>query len=115
VDAALARGGVATGSNCRTTSGSIGTTSVLSTTAIFVTGPRSVVATIPITGLTNGVDYIVTVKINRYTAGGGSYVDYIYDTIEFTAGATSEDIEYDVPVNTDYDYEIDTSYKDIAA
>jgi hypothetical protein len=58
---------------------------------------------------------VVTVKINRYTAGGGSYVDFVYDTIEFTSSGTTEDIEYDVPVNTDYDYEIDTSYRDIAA
>lgn len=115
VAAALERGGVGTGSSCRTTTGTIGTTSARSTTALAVTGPRSVVATIPITGLTASTDYIVTVKINRYTAGGGSYVDFVYDTIEFTAGGTTEDIEYDVPVNTDYDYEIDTSYEDIAA
>lgn len=76
---------------------------------------RAVTATIPITGLTNAADYVVTVRINRYTAGGGSYIDFVYDTIEFTASGTTEDIDYEVPVNTDYDYEIDTSYKAIAA
>lgn len=103
------------GVSCKTTYGAAGTTTAGVSTQISITGPRSVVATIPCSGLTNGTDYVVTVKINRYTSGGGSYVDFIYDTIEFTAGADTEDIEYDVPVNTDYDYEIDTSYKDIAA
>lgn len=116
VSAALARGSPTVASNCRTTGGSsISSTSGGSTGQITITGPRSVVATIPISGLTASTAYILTVKINRYVAGGGSYVDFVYDTIEFTAGATEEEIEYDVPVNTDYDYEIDTSYKDIAA
>jgi hypothetical protein len=114
VDAALDRGSPTVASDCKTTAAAVGSsTAYIGTTT--VTSARSVVATIPIVGLTPSTDYIVTVKINRYTAGGGSYVDFIYDTIEFTAGATDEDITYDVPVNTDYDYEIDTSYKDIAA
>ena len=66
----------------------------------------SVVATIPLSGLTVGVDYTVTIALDRYTAGGGAYVDSITDEVTFTAGATTEDLEYDVPVNTDYDYEI---------
>jgi hypothetical protein len=47
----------------------------------------------------------VTVEIDRYTAGGGSYVDTITDDITFTASGTTEDIDYDVEVNTTYDFE----------
>jgi hypothetical protein len=122
VSAALIRGGIfSEGTACRTGIASVGTATASANVwatgsgSLSLTGASAVTATIPITGLTNGTAYTVTVKINRYTAGGGSYVDFVYDTIEFTAGASTEDIEYDLPVNTDYDYEIDTSYKDIAA
>lgn len=107
VSAALARGTPTSGTNCRTQAGSIGTVFVGGGSgAVSITGTRAVVATIPLSGLTNGVDYTVTAEIDRYTAGGGSYVDTITDEITFTASGTTEDLEYDVPIDTDYDYEI---------
>ncbi len=112
---ALARGTSTLAALCRTRAGTIGADGAGNPYPVSISSSTAVRASIPITGLTVSTDYIVTVKINRYTAGGGSYVDFVYDTIEFTAGATTEDIEYDVPENTDYDYEINTSYKDIAA
>lgn len=102
---ALGRGSPTVGTNCKTTAGTIGTTSAGSATQLSITGTRSVRATIPLSGLTIGVDYTVTIEIDRYGAGGGSYVDTITEDITFTAASTSESIEYDVPVNTDYDYE----------
>jgi hypothetical protein len=104
--AALLRGSPASGSSCKTTAGTIGTTSAGSETAIAITDTRAVRATIPLTGLTIGIEYTVTIDLDRYTAGGGAYVDSITDSITFTAGATTESLEYDVPINTDYDYEI---------
>lgn len=102
---ALGRGSPTVGSSCRTTAGTIGTTAAESTTAISLTGTRSVRVPLACAALIAGTDYIVTVEIDRYTAGGGSYVDTITDTITFTASGATEDIDYDVPVNTDYDYE----------
>jgi hypothetical protein len=54
-----------------------------------------------------GESYELDILVNRYTAGGGSLVDQITVTVAFTAEATSENYVYDVPVNTDYDYEFD--------
>lgn len=108
VDAALSRGSPSNGTLCKTTAGTIGSTSALSTTQIAITGTTSVVATIPLTGLTIGADYSIDILVNRYTAAGGAFVDQITVTVAFTASATSEDYDYDVPVNTDYDYEFDS-------
>jgi hypothetical protein len=51
----------------------------------------------------------------RYVAGGGAYVDTgLTDEVTFTASGATEDIEYHVPVNTDYDYEVDAANVTIA-
>jgi hypothetical protein len=107
VAAALARGTSVGGSLCKTTAVSIGSTSAESSTQIAIVS-TSVVATIPLTGLTIGADYSIDILVNRYTAGGGAFVDQITVTVAFTASATSENYDYDVPVNTDYDYEFDS-------
>lgn len=114
VAAALTRGSPSTGSLCKTTAGSIGSTSRGSEGNLSVTATTSVTATIPCSDLTAAVAYTVTVNLNRYTAGGGSFVDTIQDTIEFVATGTTENIEYEVPVNTDYDYEIQTGTATVA-
>lgn len=106
VAAALARGTPTVGSLCKTSAGTIGSTSAGSTTQISVSSVTSVVATLACTGLTAATAYEITVTIKRYTAGGGAYVDSITDTITFTASGATEEIEYNVPVNTDYDYEL---------
>jgi hypothetical protein len=112
---ARARASATTGSLCKTRAGTIGTTSALSTTQISLgSNTTAVTATIACSSLTASADYELTIDIKRYTAGGGAYVDTIEDTVTFTASGTTEDVEYEVPVNTDYDYEIDTSAVTIA-
>lgn len=107
VEAALARGTSSTGTLCKTTAGTIGSTSAGSATQIAISGTTSVKVTIPLSLLTVAQDYEMDIVLNRYTAGGGAFVNTITVTVAFTAGATSENLVYDVPVNTDFDYEFD--------
>lgn len=105
-DSQIRAGGITTGSSCKTVAGTITSTTAGTKTQITVTGTnRSVVATIPLTGLTPSAFYDIDININRYTAGGGGLVDAIVVTVNFAATGASEDLDYDVPVNTDYDYE----------
>lgn len=106
VSDALGRGTPEVGSICKTTATSIGSTTEASTTQISVSSATAVVATLAASGLTASTDYEIEITLKRYTAGGGAYVDSITDTITFTASGATEDIEYNVPVNTDYDYEL---------
>lgn len=115
VAAALARGTPTVGSSCKTTAGTIGSTTAQSTTNISITSTTAVTVTIPLSGLTPAADYTIDININRYSAGGGSFVDSIVDTVSFTAGAASEDLTYEVPVNTDYDYEFSSATNLVAA
>lgn len=108
VSAALARGSSSSDTLCKTTAGIIGSTTAFSIGQISITGTTSVQATIPLTGLVIGESYELDILVNRYTAGGGGLVDQITVTVEFTAEATSENYIYDVPVNTDFDYEYDS-------
>lgn len=57
------------------------------------------------TGLTAAVAYTITANINRYTAGGGAFHSTVQVEIDFTADASSDSVDYEVPVNTDFDYE----------
>lgn len=109
VAAALERGTSTTGSGCKTTAGSIASTTIASRSSIAISGTTSVTRTEPLSGLTPGADYQIDFLVNRYTAGGGSFVDQITVTVDFTAGASSEDLVWEVPVNTDYDYEWDST------
>lgn len=107
------------GSLCKTTAGSIGSATAcpnsLCDDALSITGTTTVTVTIPLTGLTIGADYEIDIILNRYTAGGGAFVDTITDTVAFTAGAAAEDLTYEVPVNTDYDYEFDSAENLVSA
>lgn len=108
VAAALARGTSTTGSLCKTSAGMIGSTSVVATGQIAISGVTSVTRTEPLSGLTVGKTYDIDIILNRYTAGGGSFVDQVtYETVTFVASATSENFTYEVPVDTTYDYEWD--------
>jgi hypothetical protein len=106
VSAALARGTSTPGTLCKTQKGTIGSTSRGAKGTLSISNATAVVATLSCSGLVSGCNYEVTITLKRYTAGGGGYVDSITDTIAFTASGATEDIDYDVPVNTDYDYEM---------
>ena len=124
-EAFASNGAFTAGTNCRTNAGTIGeaaqsltritggTNVLVESSGLSVSATQLVTATIPCSGLTAATDYVVTVRIARYMAGGGALVDFVLDTIEFTASGPTEEVEYELPVNTDYDYEIDISYKDI--
>ena len=103
---ALGRGTPTIGTNCRSTDGTIGSTTARSTTQLAVTGARAVRATLACTGLTDSEDYEITVDLDRYTSDTSTYIDTIQVVIPFTAAGTSEDIEYDLPIDSTYDYEI---------
>lgn len=105
VAAALARGSPTSDTNCKTTAGTIGSTSANSVTQISIVTTRSVTVTFSLSSLINGNNYDIEVTLNRYVAGGGGFVDQITDTITFTASGTTDSVDYEVPVNTDYDYE----------
>jgi len=98
-----------TGTSCKTTAGGGTRSSVPSRhhlgATVIPAGARSVTVTFDISNIVDTCAYQLNVAINRYTAGGGSYVDTIYDTVDFTAANTTANIDYEVPVNTDYDYE----------
>lgn len=105
VTAALVRGSSTSGALCKTTAGTIGSTSAGATGTLAITGTTSVQVTIPLTGLTVALAYTITADINRYTAGGGAFVDTVQVEIDFTADGASDTVDYGVPVNTDFDYE----------
>lgn len=109
VDAALARGTSSTGSLCRTTAGTIGSTTAGSNAGISVSGTTSVKVTIEVLGLTGNTAYSFDIIVNRYTAGGGAFVDDMVVSVSFVTGPaeTMVNYEYHVPVNTDFDYEYD--------
>jgi hypothetical protein len=109
VDAALARGTSSAGSLCRTTAGTIGSTTAASTTQIAISGTTSSKFPWTAANLAPNSTYEFDIVLNRYTAGGGGFVDEIVETISITTGPaeTGATDYYHVPVNTDYDYEFD--------
>lgn len=115
VHAAMVRASATSGTLCKTTAGTIGSTSARSTSALSITGSRSVRATISLTGLTVSQAYNITANINRYTAGGGGFVDTVQAVINFTADGASDTVDYDVPMNTDFDYEFASIASVVAA
>ena len=114
VQAALARASVSPGTLCKTTLVSVGSTTARSTTQIAVNA-TAVTVTISLTGLTTSTAYTITANINRYTAGGGALFDATTAEIDFTADGASDTVDYEVPVNSDFDYEFASIASVVAA
>jgi hypothetical protein len=63
-------------------------------------------ATLTCTGLTDATAYEITVDLDRYTSDTSTLIDTIQVVIPFTSAGTLDDIEYDLPIDSTYDYEI---------
>lgn len=96
---------VTSGAGCKTTAGDYFFTDEGAVAYINLENATGVTVTINLTGLTPAAAYTVTANINRYTAGGGAFVDAIQVEIDFAADGASDTVNYQVPVNTDFDYE----------
>lgn len=103
VDAALARGGVSAAGWCRTSPGSIGTTSAGAEGTLAVTGPRSVKVPFTLSGVTPGT-FSFVVDLNVYnTSDVFQGAEEVTVTVELEEGDIT-DCEatywYDVPLRT---------------
>lgn len=109
VDAGMQRASASVGSSCRTgyTSSTNGTCSNGYGGSTSVTG-TSVVASIPLSNMSIGCTYTVSIELDRYTHAG-SFVDTIFASVTFTAAATSDTLEYHVPITSAHAYEYVTA------
>lgn len=115
VHTAMVRDAASSGTLCRTQAGTITSTGKFSNASIIIQSTTTVRATISLTGLTVSQAYNITANINRYTAGGGGFVDTVQAVINFTADGASDTVDYDVPMNTDFDYEFASIASVVAA
>lgn len=101
VQAALIRGTSSVGSSCQTIPGTISASSAKSITAIALTGSTtSVVATIACTGLTIATNYQITATLTRRNSSTDAFISTTTVAILFTADATSDNVPYNVPIET---------------
>ncbi len=105
IHAALLRGSPTTGSSCRTSAGTKGSTSAGSTTQIAISSTRSVRTTFACTGLSVGVSYDLSFTETQYSPGTNTVLNTFARTVTFVASGTTANVDYDNVVNTDGDYE----------
>lgn len=103
VAAALARGSPTSGSNCRTSPGTIGSTSAGSSTQIAVSGTRSVKVPLTLAGVTPG-SYTFIVDLDIYNTSdvfqSSEEVEITVELEESDITACEAEYEYHVPIRT---------------
>lgn len=63
-------------------------------------------ATIACANLFAGRDYTVTAQVARFLHGTSTAVDPIEVEITFAADDVTDEVDYDLPIDSTYDYEI---------
>lgn len=109
-------GSTSTGSSCQTLPGTFPSLTAQS----FVlssswTGGTSVVASISCAGLTIGVDYEITVTLTRRDSGTDAFISTTQAVITFTADATTDTVDYNVPIEAGTKVNFDSADSIVAA